>query len=143
MINLKTTESRLEALKKINGDCHQAFINAGIELSPDAIFGLSSSTLDISIRCLNKESRSYRSSVFASDITIYAKRNNYYNQENEINFGCTGSFNPENKASYWRTIHAASCLKNWDKVCEIVNTYCDRYKQLEDEMLKQSSDKEL
>ena len=66
--------------------------------------------------------------AFGSDVVIYAKR--YYRNENSINFGSSGKFNPSDQASYWRTIHASEILKNWNKVSDIVNKYCQKVEEL-------------
>lgn len=88
----------------------------GVELSDDVVCRIYDSVIRI------------RLDTFGSDIELYAI---YYdeeislgNKENRILFGASGSFDPSDKASYWRTIHAASILKNWDIVCKLVNDYC-------------------
>jgi hypothetical protein len=70
--------------------------------------------------------------VFGSVITIYVRNNidifgKIRNEikENEISFGSCGAFSPSDEASYWRTIHAASLLKNWELACKIVNKYTE------------------
>jgi hypothetical protein len=44
-----------------------------------------------------------------------------------INAGSSGIFNPSNADSYWHTIHAASILKNYDKLHKIAEKYCNVY----------------
>lgn len=64
--------------------------------------------------------------AFGSDIVIYSRETGFLKRENKINFGSSGSFNPDDQVPYWRTIHAAEFIKNWDKVCEVVNKYCKK-----------------
>ena len=64
---------------------------------------------------------------FGSDITFYSSNNGEIT--NEISFGSSGAFTPEDAASYWRTIHSASLLKNWRLACEIVNEYVEFLKK--------------
>lgn len=72
-----------------------------------------------------------------SEITLYAKDTSFgRNNPNQINFGTSGSFNPEDENSYWRIIHAASCLKNWEIVCEIVNDFCEKHRKLEEDIFE-------
>lgn len=61
--------------------------------------------------------------VFASEIDLYKR--------GEINFGSSGSFSPQNLASFWRTIHAASVLTNWEVVMSLVTKYCNMYTELQ------------
>ncbi len=72
--------------------------------------------------------------MLSTAIELYAKRYDnelgFGRKENEINFGSSGSFNPSERESYWRTIHAASVLKNWAIVSEIVNIHCKMYSDL-------------
>ena len=105
-------------------DCKKAFLNAGIELYRPVIT-IGSSSLEISVAPENPKSEF--ETLFASDITFYSSP--FYEREPEINFGSSGSFTPENKASYWRTIHAANILKNWEKACEIFKMYCKKHKE--------------
>jgi hypothetical protein len=70
--------------------------------------------------------------VFGSVISIYVRSNiDVFSEirneikENEISFGSSGAFDPSDEASYWRTIHAASLLKNWELACKIVNKYTE------------------
>jgi hypothetical protein len=60
-------------------------------------------------------------------------------KENEIIFGLSGAFNPSNKASCWKTIHAASILKNWNKFIEITNKYHKEYIELLSKIKKQNN----
>lgn len=68
----------------------------------------------------NNEDSYFGHMAFGSDITI-TKDN--LNNKLEINFGSTGSFTPNKKASYYRTIHAATILKNWEKFEALFDKY--------------------
>lgn len=48
-----------------------------------------------------------------------------------INFGTRGSFTPSDIASYWRTIHAALILENWEQVSRVVKIHFLKAKELE------------
>ena len=123
--NLTTEQGRKSAIEKIE----QSFINSlreiGVELSEEATCAIMSNCIDLCHQNLGM-----------SQVTIWVKKENYI--KNAINFGSSGTFTPEDKEPYWRTIHAASILKNWDKVCETVNEHCKKYSELEEEIKKQN-----
>lgn len=52
----------------------------------------------------------------------------------EINFGASGSFSPENTGPFWRTIHAAIILQNWEVLMPIFKDFCERYTILMNEI---------
>jgi hypothetical protein len=124
-LDLKTTEGRIRALKRFNKECRLMFGASGIELSEEALFSVNSGCIDISVKETDTERSKLRRSIFASEVELYYREEGVF-----INFGSSGSFDKNNKGSYWRTIHAASLLKNWDKVVELVTTYCEKYKAL-------------
>ena len=101
--------------------------NNGFELAPNTYANVSESYIEIGLYKPDvKDER-----LFASEISIYIKSAPWNKgEEMEINFGSSGSFSPENKASYWRTIHASSFLKNWDKFKEVCELYANKYEKL-------------
>ena len=69
----------------------------------------------------------------SSKICIYARVDSFLgfkSRKNSLLIGSNGAFSPSETGSYWRVIHAASILKNWDSVCEIVNKYCRKHEEL-------------
>lgn len=134
MNNLKTKEDRQEAIKQIENSFLITMKGNGIELSDDAVCRINQSSIELGISAISKYAEKGYQMVFASDIELYAKSYDdelgFGRKENEINFGSSGSFNPSEMESYWRTIHAASVLKNWQVVSEIVNTHCKMYSDL-------------
>lgn len=99
--------------------------NAGIELSKDAVCSITENSIVLGIYDINKPCNI----AFGSTIELYAEvvRRLGLGRKNEIAFGSSGSFDPTVRESYWRTIHAASILKNWEIVSAIVNTHCKMY----------------
>lgn len=134
MNNLKTKEDRQEAIKQIENSFLITMKGNGIELSDDAVCRINQSSIELGISAIGKYAEKGCQMVFASDIELYAKSYDdelgFGRKENEINFGSSGSFNPSEMESYWKTIHAASVLKNWQVVSEIVNTHCKMYSDL-------------
>lgn len=53
----------------------------------------------------------------------------------KINFGSSGSFTPSTP-EYWRTIHAAIILQNWDKFTALVNRYCQKWSDLHNRIIQ-------
>lgn len=124
---MKTQENRKEAIKEIESNFLRKMKVSGIEISDDAYCIVNENSIEIGIFEDTKIN-------FSSCIELYAQTYNEHigfgRRENEINFGTSGSFNPDKKGSYWRTIHAASILKNWETVCKITNHFCKMYSNL-------------
>jgi hypothetical protein len=123
---LKTEQGRKSAIEEIEQSFIKSLREIGVELSEGATCDmLCSSCIDL-----------YHYDLSMSQVTIWAKHKT--NPITKINFGSSGSFTPEETALYWRTIHAASILKNWGKVCEAVNHHCKLYSELVEEIMKQN-----
>lgn len=134
MRKLKTKEDRQEAIKQIEISFLTTIKDNGIELSDDAVCRINQNSIELGISAIGKYAEKGYQMALASDIELYAKIYDddlgFGRKENEINFGSSGSFNPSEREGYWRTIHAASVLKNWTVVSEIVNTHCKMYSDL-------------
>ena len=134
MGNLKTKEYRQAAIKQIESSFLTTMKVKGVELSDDAVCRINQSSIELGTSAIGKYAEKGYRMAFASTIELYAKSYDdelgFGRNENEINFGSSGSFNPSERESYWRTIHAASVLKNWALVSEIVNTHCKMYSDL-------------
>lgn len=101
--------------------------NAGVELSDDAICRISENYVEISISKIDKPTEA----AFGSSIELFAKQVSILgHRENQISVSSSGNFDPSCRESYYKHIHTASILKNWDAVCEIVNSYCKKYSDL-------------
>ena len=124
-MNLKTEQGRKSAIEEIETSFIKSLREIGVELSDEAYCDLTELSLSV------------HQSKQSTD-AIYIRSIHTLRQKNQINFGTSGAFTPENKEAYWRTIHAASILKNWDKVCEAVNEHCKRYSDLVEEIKKQN-----
>jgi len=118
--DLKTEQGRKSAIEEIE----QSFINSLREIEVELSDQVSVDINDVVVEI-------YHANTSYSVVTINAKKT-------EMNLSSSNSFNPENTHSYWRTIHAASILKNWDKVCEQVNKHCKLYSELAEEIYRQN-----
>ena len=122
--DLKTEQGRKSAIEEIE----QSFINSlreiQVELSDEVSVDINDVVVEI-----------YHANTSYSVVTINAKKTE---RKNLMNLSSSNSFNPENTHSYWRTIHAASILKNWEKVCEAVNEHCKLYSELAEEIYRQN-----
>lgn len=135
--DLKTAEGRQQASTALVADCLKAFEKAGIRLCDHATVRIDTSYLEIGIIELNSNSSYFGKTAFASDISFYAFNGSRYGgRENSINFGSAGAFDPSDKASYWRTLHAAELIRNWDKACEICNEFCAKYEDLQQQFIE-------
>ena len=92
---------------------------AGFKFSDKTVLSLHCTHLAIAI---SKNSETERM-LFASDINIYFRDTSEENRDVKIGVASSHSFSPKNMASYWRIIHAATILKNWDKFIEISLPY--------------------
>ena len=84
---------------------------------------------DNSVRLGIEVEKNSTSFSFASDVLFSIQRTSIIGHwEAEISVSSSGAFSPKNKSSYWRTIHAAIILQNWDAMNEIFSRYCKRYR---------------
>ena len=127
MKTLITVEQGIAEIVKIDTSFLESLRLAGIVISDETICSVDSQMIQVAII----ESGEILSS---SIIEIYAEvqDNNFglLSRPNRINYGSSGSFSPDNKGAYWRTLHAASFLQNWKPLCEIVNEHCSMYRDL-------------
>ncbi len=139
MKDLTTKEGRIAEVEKLENSFLLTLKGNGFDVSPDAVCRINKSSIELGISGTGDYMDKGSKMAFASDITLYAAEpdNIFGRKENEINFGSSGCFTPEVKESYWRTVHAASLLKNWDIVSDIVNTHCKMYADLEKECFEQ------
>lgn len=126
---LKTPQGRQDALDNLKDNFIKELRNLGVELSPDATIRIDERNIDIYCK----------DNSFASGVSINYNVS-YRKKEIEINYGSSGSFMKSSYAPYWRTIHAASILKNWDCVTEIVQKYCELYKKLVNEIINSKNE---
>lgn len=75
--------------------------------------------------------------AFASEVSLHAcEEDEFSYRVNEMNLGSSGRFSPSKKESYWRIIHAASLLQNWDSACHIINKHCKLYTNLKKQIFE-------
>jgi len=134
-LDLSTPEKRLKAIQ----DLELEFItklNNHCKLSEDVICRISENQIEIGIN----PTEDHHLFEFASEISLYSNFDWYLKNpvENKINFGSAGAFTPNNKGSYWRTMHAAEVLQVWDTVSELVNQYCANFRELRELISNQS-----
>lgn len=125
--NLKTEDGRRAALDALKSEFLQSLRGIlTLSLSPDAGVDLHRNSARIFVE--DKKGRT----LFGSEVELYAENDCFGKKEEaSINYPTSGSFSPEDKASYWRTIHAASILQNWVPVFDVLNQYCNRRRDLE------------
>lgn len=106
-----------------------------IELSKDAICRITGSDFYFKIQLgiveKDKDSSYFGHIAFGSEVDL-SKVNKLISSEKsvdiyEINHGSMGAYDPSCKESYWRTIHAANILKNWDEVVKLIEKYYIAY----------------
>ena len=137
MKDLKTQEGRTTEIKAIENSFLITLRGNSFDVCPDAVCSVNRNSIELGIAATGSYMEKGFKMAFASDIQLYAANPDDIferKEANEINFGSSGSFNPSVSESYWRTIHAASILKNWEMACEIVNTHCKMYADLEKEI---------
>jgi len=120
-MNLTTPEGRQAAINALNKSVIEELRNVGVELEEEAVAELREKSVTIGIY------KKKDSIILSSDVKIYLG----HNKDAGIKVPAAWSFNPtSDPAQYWRTIHAASLLKNWDAVVEVVSAHCLKYGEL-------------
>lgn len=120
-------EELLKEIEKIENFFLNSMREKGVELSDDAVCYIRENSIELGISADEYQKEKGIKIAFASDVTLYAR---LYDRDNEINYGSSGCFTPLKRESYWRTIHAASILKNWDVVSQIINECCEIFRNL-------------
>ncbi|MFM7852301.1 MAG: hypothetical protein ACKO96_10405, partial [Flammeovirgaceae bacterium] len=115
---------------KIESEFIYSVRNAGIELSEDVVLRIEENLIVIGIKATGSYAEGGFIIEFGSEVVFYTRDVSFTGSGFEISFGSSGSFTPLNKASYWRTIHASSILKNWDSFCEIAKHATQKYSEL-------------
>lgn len=132
MKDLTTKEGRMAAITAIEKSFLEALRRNLFDVAKDAVCRVEKHMIELGIQ---SEKKGWKL-AFASEISLYAADADamFGRKENEINFGSSGSFTPEQRESYWRTVHAASIIKNWKVATEIINEHCKAYADLEKEI---------
>lgn len=139
MKDLTTKDGRIAAINDIEDSFLKSLRRNLFEICPDAVCRINRDSIELGIAATGSYMDKGFKMAFASDIQLYAANPDdiFGRKENEINFGSSGSFNPSVSESYWRTIHAASILKNWNIASKMVNDHCKMYADLEKEIFAQ------
>ena len=136
-MNLKTEQGRKSAIEEIETSFIQSLREIGVDLSDEAVINVRESMITLGIKAIGSEKERGILIAFASEVDLYAiQKKEFTKRQNQISFVSSGSFDNTQREGYWRTIHAASILKNWEKVCESVNQHCQRYSDLVKEINK-------
>ena len=144
MKDLKTQEGRTAELRKVEDSFIQTLKRNMFDISPDAVCRVNSRSIELGIAATGSYMDKGFKMAFASDIQLYRAEpeSMFGDREATINFGSSGSFTPSVKESYWRTIHAATILKNWNMACDIINEHCKMYADLEKEIFELKANKD-
>lgn len=129
-MNLKTEQGRKQAIEEIENSFINSLREIGVELSNEVYCAVYTKAIQIALKATGERKNNGFKTAFASEILLYKNQG--------MAFGSSGALTPKNKEAYWRTIHAASILKNWEKVCEAVNEHCQRYSELVNQINKQN-----
>ncbi len=141
MNDLTTHQGRSDAVKDIQDSFLTILRQHNFDISPNAVCNVWRNSIEIGIAATGEAARKGWKMAFASEITITASEPEdsiFGKKDTEINFGSSGSFNPSIKEPYWRTVHAASILKNWTFASIVVNTHCKMYADLEKQISEQN-----
>ena len=142
MKDLTTEEGRILEVRKIEESFLKSLRDNNFEVCPSAVCYVTSRARELGIASEDDYKNKGYKMAFASEISISATYNSFSDiKGNEINFGSSGSFTPSVKESYWRTIHAASILKNWETAIIIVNSHCKMLADLEKEIITKKEKK--
>lgn len=100
-----------------------------LELSNDVVCSISQTRIEVGIAASPEWKERGWKMAFGSNIDLYAQidTDDISHWRNEMSISSLGQFHKDHQECYWRVIHAASILKNWDDVFDLVNKYCNRY----------------
>jgi hypothetical protein len=135
--NLKTEEGRIKAIEKIQISYIEDLIKNNFDFHKFTICEMYDDRFIFGIKYFNKEDENKTIRGLSSIIQVYLKTNNEINLGNKdilMNFSISCSFNPLSKENYWKVIHAATILKNWEKFIEITNKYHKKHLELLDKI---------
>jgi hypothetical protein len=119
--NLKTAKGREEAIRKIENEYIDELRNNGFELHQYLTCYMFTDRIAFGVK--NKV------------INVYLRTNNKLDiVDAEINISTGSLINLTDEPNYWKIMHAATILKNWDKFLEITNKYHKQYLELLDKI---------
>lgn len=131
MGKVKKLKSRIAEIEKLENGFLETLRYEGFDVSPDAVCTIRSGAIELGVLATGFYASKGFKIAFGSEVSLYPAEFNILGAtENTMNFATSGSFSPSNKESYWRTVHAASILKNWERACDIINTFCKMYHDL-------------
>lgn len=134
MLDLTKEKDRISAIKDIKQSFLKSLKENNFEISDDALCTVHNNYIILGIS-INKSMEAF---AFNSQIELFANNNlkGFDKKENKISISSSSSFDKNLLQSYWKIIHAASILKNWDVASEIVNIHCAMYENLVNEILE-------
>lgn len=117
----------MDKSKKLSSELRERLLSLKIGFSPYLEVIVRDINVQIGIKANPEQAKKGYVFAWGSDIDVYIHIRK--NTSSEINFGCTGAFTPyDNKAAYWRTIHAAIVLQNWETVMALCAEYAEKYR---------------
>lgn len=134
-MNPLTTEAgRKEAAEKLHQELFAKLKSVALGFHPELRGRIDETCISLGLIDEVEPERLY-STMWASEILIYPAIERFGKIRNPgINFGGSGSFSPENTGPFWRTIHAAIILQNWEVLMPIFKDFCERYTILMNEI---------
>ena len=135
MKDLKTIEGINAEVKKIEDSFLLTLRSNLFEICPNAVCKIGHNVIQLGIAesDLSYRARGYKMASYSNiDLFAYDRTTRY--PGNKINCGLSEPFDPTIAESYWRIIHAATMLKNWELMCVIVNDHCMMYSDLAKEV---------
>lgn len=136
-MDLTTEEGRKAALLALMSDfiaeVHEQFNGFHEKLS----VRINDRIVEIGVHDPEKSKGVYMAHQWGSKVELYPDSIDFGGEPApaKINFGSSGSFTPD-APEYWRTIHAAIILQNWDEFVKLVNQCCQKYTELHNDIIK-------
>jgi hypothetical protein len=98
-------------------------LNDLLDLHPDTSLRLTRSSLEVFLINPNTKEK-----IFASDVEFFNHLDFDTNESKiSINFGSSGSFDPNDIAPLFRTKHAMEFLNNWDESTKLIQLFMEQY----------------
>ncbi len=114
-------------IKKLEKEFLVELWQIGVELANNAVCMLDSNGICIGIKATGDQAKYGNTIAYGSEVVVRIGENKKF----KMSYFSNSEFCIDNKASYWRTIHAASILKNWKLICKKIDKYTFIIKKLE------------
>lgn len=122
-MDLSTKKRRIDAMAAVGEDFITELRDMGLNLSPEAF-------AKVKVDCIVIGTGSIEDGmIFRSSFTLYLKEE-FINSSEHLSVPSSGNVDTTNTPEFWKIVHAAEILQNWDMVVTAAQQYCQRFAEL-------------